>query len=296
VGRYYTELADVLTAAGVVVAVDDVNAGWESRARSSGGFAAAPLGVVWHHTASSATPYSDLSYMCHGSADAPIGNVLLDRNGVVWPIAAGAANTQGKGGPVTLSRGTVPVDAGNSQLFAIEAANSGTGEAWPAQQVDAYFATSNALNALFGNTPTDVITHAVNDPPVCWTDRKIDPATSAGVRGPWVPAPVSSSGTWAIGDIRAECAHRAGNPPPPTPGGLMFTILDIDGTDVAFGGNMDAHGIAAQITWLNPERYAACARLGAPVVTAAATDLANCDLLGPVPPGFNAAQFANVIT
>ena len=75
----------------------------------------------------------------------------------------------------------------------------------------------------------------------------------------------------------------------------MFTILDITGTDVTFGGNMDANGIAAQITWLGYDRWLACVQLGAPTVEAAPGDLANCDLLGPIPPGFRADQFANVI-
>ena len=179
-GIYYVELVDVLTAAGVACRVDDVNAGWQDRARSSGGFASPPLGVV-------------------------------------WPIAAGAANTQGKGGPATFSRGVCPVDSGNSRLWAIEAANNGVGEPWPRAQVDAYYATSNALNALFGNQPNDVITHALGEG-LGWTDRKIDPATSAAVGGPWQPAAVTSSGTWSLDDIRFECARRwNGLPPVPQP-------------------------------------------------------------------------------
>ena len=60
--RYFTEMVDVLRAAGVECRVEDVNAGWESRARSSGGFAdGKPLGITWHHTASSASPHSNCS-------------------------------------------------------------------------------------------------------------------------------------------------------------------------------------------------------------------------------------------
>jgi hypothetical protein len=47
------------------------------------------------------------------------------RDGAVWLIAAGAANTAGKGGPLTLSRGTVPLDSGNSTTWAWEVANGG---------------------------------------------------------------------------------------------------------------------------------------------------------------------------
>ena len=226
-GRYYTELVDVLTAAGVRCHVEAVNAGWETRARSSGGFATAPLGVVWHHTASATSPFNDVSYMVHGSDDAPIGNMLLDRDGVVWPIAAGAANTQGKGGPATFSRGTVPVDAGNSQLWGLEVANSGIGEIWPIAQIDAYFAASNALNAMFGNQPMDVLTHHLWAP-----DRKIDPATADAVSGPWFPRSVTTSGTWDVWDIAEECARRATpTPTPPTPpseADTMTVVLIID--------------------------------------------------------------------
>ena len=206
------QMVDVLVAAGVRCRVEDVNQGWETRARSSGGFASPPKGCVWHHTASSTSPHSDLSYMIDGSPDAPIGNLLLDRDGIVWPIAAGGANTQGKGGPSTFSRGTVPVDSGNSQLFGLEVANSGTGEPWPQIQIDAYFKTSNALNAMFGNLPTDLITHHEWAP-----DRKIDPAKATEVEGPWSPGAINSSGTWSGDDVREECSHRAVVVIPPQP-------------------------------------------------------------------------------
>ena len=86
-----------------------------------------------------------------------MGNLLLDRNGVVWPIAAGASNCAGKGGPSNFSRGTIPLDQGNTRGWQIEAANNGVGEAWPQAQIDSYFTVSNALNELFGNLPTDII-------------------------------------------------------------------------------------------------------------------------------------------
>lgn len=212
-GIYYPQLLDVLAAAGVPCAVADVNAGWETRARSSGGFPAAPLCVFWHHTASSTSPQNDLSYMVNGSPDAPVGNMLLDRDGVVWPVAAGASNCAGKGGPSTFSRGTIPLDQGNTHGWQIEAANNGVGEAWPSAQLDSYFAASNALNVLFGNQPTDLIGHAH------YTSRKIDPATADAVGGPWRPSSVNTSGTWNLDDIRAEAAARAGITPIPVPPG-----------------------------------------------------------------------------
>jgi len=188
-----------------------MNAGWETRARSSGGFPAPPLAVFWHHTASSTSPANDLPWMIHGSDDAPIGNVLLDRAGVYWPIAAGASNCAGKGGPASFSRGTIPLDSGNTRGFQVECASNGVGGLWPVEQIDALFAGSNALNAHVGNRPDDVITHQG------WTDRKIDPATAAAVQGQWRPVSVTSSGTWSLADVRNECLARAGTLPPPRP-------------------------------------------------------------------------------
>lgn len=226
-GLWYP-LADILAAAGVRVAVIDQNRGWESRSRSSGGFPAPPLGVWWHHTASSTTPASDLAWMCHNCPDRPVGNLLLARDGVVYPVAAGASNCAGKGGPATFSRGTVPQDQGNTRGFQIEAANSGVGEPWPVAQIDAYFATSNALNAYVGNRPDDVITHNVWAP-----TRKIDPATAAAVQGRWVPRACTGSGTWDLADIRAECLTRAGTPGPTPPGGddMVPAVIKGDGSD-----------------------------------------------------------------
>lgn len=208
-GIYYVDMLEVLAAAGCRVAECATTDGWQTRARSSGGFPAPPLAVFWHHTASSTTPANDLAYMIDGCPDAPVGNVLLDRDGVFWPVAAGASNCAGKGGPVTLSRGTIPVDSGNTRGFQIEAANNGVGEPWPSAQIGAYFAGSNALNALFGNLPADVVSHALGAGVTGWTDRKIDPATNWAVEGRWAPGSVSSSSTWSLADIRAECVARA---------------------------------------------------------------------------------------
>jgi hypothetical protein len=211
-GDYYVDdLLDILSAAGVPFGLSPINAGWERRSRSSGGFDAAPLGCVWHHTASSASVDSDLSYMIN-SEDGPVGNVLVDRVGIMWPVAAGAANTQGKGGPSYFSRGVCPVDKGNTTLWAFEIACNGVGEPYSQDTIDSTFAASNALNAVFGNIPEDVQTHA------SYTTRKIDPATAAAVQGPWRPHAVNSSGTWDVTDLKNECRRRAGTPPPPTTG------------------------------------------------------------------------------
>jgi hypothetical protein len=207
-GLYYADMCDVAAAAGCRVSVPSVCVGWERRARSSGGFPAPPLAVFWHHTASNTTPLNDLSYMINGNPDAPVGNWLVDRDGICYPIAAGASNCAGKGGPSSFSRGTIPADGGNTRGWQIECANSGTGGPWPVAQIDATFTLSNALNARVGNQPTDVISHAVGSGGG-WTNRKIDPATAAAVQGGWRPRSVNSSGTWSLDDLRSECAARA---------------------------------------------------------------------------------------
>lgn len=208
--RYLTDMADVCRRAGLSVVEQ---AGWQTRARSSGGYAdGRPTCIMWHHTASSTTPANDVSYIINAQ-DAPLSNLYLARDGTVYVIAAGATNTNGKGGPLTVSRGTVPADSMNTYAIGIEAANSGVGEAWPQVQIDAFFTLSNALCAAYGLLPTDVASHAAWAP-----SRKIDPATAAAVQGPWQPRSINANGTWNVDDLRSECARRAGAAPPtPTP-------------------------------------------------------------------------------
>ena len=91
-GIYYTDAMDVLRAAGLTVRENGTTNGWQSRARFSGGFPNTPVCVFWHHTASSTSPESDLIYMIENCPDEPVGNMLIDRDGAVWPIAAGASN------------------------------------------------------------------------------------------------------------------------------------------------------------------------------------------------------------
>jgi hypothetical protein len=205
-GRYLTELADVLRAAGVSVVE---YAGWQTRARSSGGYAQGrPWGVMWHHTASQTSPANDASYMCNGSSDRPIANLLVARDGTVWVLAAGATNTNGKGGPCTWSRGTVPADSMNTYAVGMEIANNGIGEAYPQAQIDAAFAASIAIGQAFGLADSDICTHYGYAP-----SRKTDPATAAAVQGPWRPGSCTPSGTWELADLIAEHQRRWTQPP-----------------------------------------------------------------------------------
>lgn len=211
-GSLYYDWAQILRDAGCKVGVNSINQGWERRARSSGGFSAVPLGIWWHHTASSTSVDNDLSWQCHGCPDKPVGNMLLARDGTFWPVAGGASNCAGKGGPWTFSRGSVAKDSGNTGGVQIECANGGTGEPYPVAQIDAYFMGSNAINAALGNRPDDIVSHRRWAP-----DRKIDPARNDVVAGAWVPRSETSSGTWNLDDMKAECVRRAGAGPGPQP-------------------------------------------------------------------------------
>ena len=136
----------------------------------------------------------------------------MPRDGVVTVGAAGATNTQGKGGPWTLSTGTIPLDRGNSFGLAIEAANAGTGEAWPAAQTSAYVELVAALCAAYGLDPTrDDLSHREWCEPSC-AGRKIDPAGPS----PWA----TGSSSWAMGGFRADvaaCSSSGPSPQPPQP-------------------------------------------------------------------------------
>lgn len=184
--------------------------GWETRSRSSGGFDKI-LGIAIHHTASKTSPASDMSYMWKSCPDRPVGNIYLARDGSITVGAAGAANTQGKGGPLSCSKGTVPKDKGNQNMIAIEAANAGTGEPWPQAQTDSYVALVRALCNHYGFDPNrDVYGHYDYCAPSC-PGRKIDPA------GPSPFGAVNASGTWDIGLFRAAVLGAVPVPPDPTP-------------------------------------------------------------------------------
>lgn len=200
-GTYLTWLADAYRAAGLSVVEYD---GWRTRARSSGGFAAGrPVCTMWHHTASSTSPQNDASYMCNGSSDRPIANVLIARDGAVWVLAAGATNTNGKGNSLRFSTGTVPADSMNTWAIGVEIANAGTGERYPQAQVDAMFAVSNVHAARLGWRPDDLAGHVDYAP-----TRKIDPAVN-DVAGPWCPRSINSSRSWNVADVRSEATARA---------------------------------------------------------------------------------------
>lgn len=222
--RYLTDLADVVAGAGIVCQVEP---GWESRARSSGGYSGGlPVAVMVHHTASgpSSDGQADVDYMCYRADARPIANLYLSRSGRVWVMAAGATNTNGSGGPL----GPVPADSMNSHAVGIEAGNNGVGEVWPDVQQDVYTRLCRALCDAYAIAPGHVFTHAEWAP-----GRKIDPAG---------PSRWATSGTWPGDRFRADVAAGGGPAPVPTPEVsdsmlILFNIWDAKNTTATFVSN-----------------------------------------------------------
>jgi N-acetylmuramoyl-L-alanine amidase len=198
-GRYLADLAAVVRSSGLVVVEVD---GWQTRARSSGGYSTGqPSVAMCHHTASgpSSDGWPDVEYMTYQSDIAPMANLYLQRDGTIWVMAAGATNTNGAGGPL----GSVPTDSMNTRAVGIEAGNDGTGEPWPDRQQDAYLALVVALSEGYGIT--EYFHHREWAP-----DRKID---CAG------PSRWASSGSWDYDAFRADLGP--GPVPPPEEGDEM---------------------------------------------------------------------------
>jgi hypothetical protein len=287
--RYLAELGDVLRAAGLeVVEVDS----WETRARSSGGFdGTRPWCIMWHHTASNTDPENDVGYICFGSQDAPLANLYLARDGVVWVCAAGATNTNGKGMAMMMSKGVVPADSANTHAIGIEAANDGVGQPWPQVQVDAYFRVNNALAAAYGLLPDDCATHHYYA-----SDRKIDPARADAVQGAWTPDAVSTSGSWDVDDVREEAWLRYAGMPPPKEDDMQVRLLVLSDSDAQFLAETDSQGQALYVTWAGPGSAAVDQVVGAHRGEAArkghafdqqgdVAGLFNCVLVGGLPVG-----------
>ena len=211
-GRYLTDMADVVRSVGLQVVE---LSGWQTRARSSGGYAdGGPWCIMLHHTASNGDGASDADYCTFRSSDRPVCNLVLGRDAVVYVCAAGATNTNGKGGPWTLPNGrTIAQDTMNTRAIGIEMSNNGVGMAYPQVMVDAMFSLIGVLaGAYLGGDVSSLCQH------VNWAPgRKIDPATGAAVQGPWRPSTTNSSGSWRLDDVQAEALQRVLAPPTPEP-------------------------------------------------------------------------------
>lgn len=200
--------------------------GWEKRSRSSGGFESLRL-IGIHHTADGgASVASSLAWQYTNSPNRPIGNGLLDRNGVFHFGCAGASNTQGMGGPWWSPRGTVPLNDGNRHTFSIEASNKGTGEPWGTTQQNNYVKLCAAIIDWANNEtpganigPGQIISHfewapsRKNDPfgPSRWAGMamwnmnafrgEVLALMNGGVITPTPPPPTGGSVDWASGNF-----------------------------------------------------------------------------------------------
>jgi hypothetical protein len=201
-GRMLVDLADVLRGAGVPVEEVD---GWQFRARSGAGYAqSGPVAIIVHHTASGPgkdgqRDVQELTFEC---AVKPMANLYLDRGGRWWVCAAGATNTNGKGGPL----GPLPTNSANSRVIGIEAGNNGVGEPWPDVMQESYVVGVAALAAAYRIDAGHVYAHHEWAP-----SRKIDPA------GPSRFGSVNRYASWDMGSFRAAVAARRGGPAPPAP-------------------------------------------------------------------------------
>jgi len=141
--------------------------------------------VVLHHTASgsSTRPEDDAAYCHHGSGDAPLYNVLVDRYGVVWLLARDKSNSSGSISSVALiealhgkanstsavQRGLGDDTSNNAALFAVACQNNGVGEAWSSALIDATSITAAVALESLGLSHAGYLTqHRV------LTARKVD--------------------------------------------------------------------------------------------------------------------------
>lgn len=158
-------VADALRKWGVTVV--EVS-GWQTRGWLKGfGGTWDPHGVVCHHTANAGFRGVDapsLNVCINGRPDlaGPLCQIVLGYSGTAFLIAGRGANHAGKGGWNGLS--------GNAAVWGIEAENTGLGEPWPPEQLDAFVRCCAALAEFSGFGPEMVCGHKE------WTPQKIDPA------------------------------------------------------------------------------------------------------------------------
>lgn len=193
--------------------------GYATRSRSTGGFEDR-RGLLWHHAANRpGTDDNVINYEVNGSADRPVANFHVKRDGTVVFHTAGAANHAGKGGPVHTSRGPIPLNQGNLYLIGVEFSNDGVGEPWPDVQLENGLILFSTLCKTYGLNPlTDLFGHGPRTDtwvgPSC-PGRKIDPA------GPTPKYPLfggtSGRNSWTIGHLRKEVYARTIFSPPVNP-------------------------------------------------------------------------------
>jgi len=214
-------LPDVLRSAGLNVIETD---GWQTRGKELDGIE----GVVSHHTASPplSTLSTNLSVVTNGNgvAPGPIAQLLLWRTGTFYAVASGKANHAGAGGPWGWLPLSPPgqLSTANARTIGIEAVNSGVGEPWAPEMIDAYERGIAAILRYLGQGVDRALTHHEWAP-----SRKIDPAGPTG----GLVATLPKSQTWDGNAWRARIAAHLTPPSPPvvvpTPPPTQQTSEDI---------------------------------------------------------------------
>jgi len=230
-------LPALLSAAGLrVVEID----GWYGRGRpaSTGNFD--PVGVLCHHTGSydgMTDATNDREYArwlaVTGRSDlpAPLCNLALSAEGIVYVCASGRANHAG----TAKASGTVAAGDGNALYIGIEAMNSGS-QGWSKAQCDAYVLLCAVLSLkVTGNSVQTVRGHKETSVTGKWDPGLLDmgefrtdvAAKMAALSAP-PPPPVTTHTRWAI---RTTGVHETpgGTKIRDIPAGYKFQVIDGSG-------------------------------------------------------------------
>lgn len=161
---YYTGLDRVAKRTGYpVVEV----AGWKTRGN---GHMGTVRSIIAHHTAGGKSGNApSLNVVTHGRAglSGPLSQFVLGRDGTIYVVAAGLSYHAGRVGNTAHS---------NTNSIGIEAENTGLGEEWSDEQLDAYAKLCAELVREFRLSVKDVLGHKEIAVP---KGRKIDPNFSA---------------------------------------------------------------------------------------------------------------------
>ena len=228
--------------------------GWRNRSNAAGGFSTV-MGICEHHTASSTqTSTMQAAYYAtlqDNNDKKPEYNFMIGRDGQIVVLAAGGVNGQGKGGPWSTSKGTIPENSSNNRLIAICCNLDGVGEVATKRQVVAQAVLTGLLAKAHGLAVGDIISHKEWVHPT-HPGRKVDP------RGDWEPGETGVAGSWGPvnpdvpnidqfrglvwfgvypGDRTGPSPRRimgAGEMPPTPPPANPSPTMRADGTDVSF--------------------------------------------------------------
>ena len=264
--------------------------GWETRSRSTGGYETVN-GMVVHHDAGgpSSDGWPSVNYQCFLDEDRPNAALHVARDTRIFVMAAGACNTQGKGGPML----GVPKDDGNRRLIGIEQGNTGTGESYPSRQQDATLWLVARLVDVYGERfgwgANNVISHFEWAGP-----RKCDPGGPSRWTG--TRPGCGQARLWTMDWFRRDVA-LASKPLPTLEDDVAVVIKARDGSATQQFATFAWNGL--QIQWVTSEMQLAVGRMtgmykfggdGKPLLNFTAADIQ--DLIdrgwvgGPVPPGW----------